>query len=342
MESFKQIKEMKLIDRFNRVHDYLRISLTDKCNLSCIYCNPKSLQRRLLHHNELLSYEELLLLVQIFLQSFSVKKIRFTGGEPLVRKDVLQFFEKVSRLKSDYDFEIGLTTNGTLIENNLEVLKMFGFNKLNISLDSLNREKFLAITGEDKLHSVLRAIEKALTHGFSPLKLNAVIIRNINDNEILDFVEFVKEKDINVRFIEFMPFTNNDWSKDGFIPSSEIRNIIEQKYQLRTLNEKLSLVSKDYELVGHKGKISFISSISDHFCNRCNRLRITAKGKMKLCLFSTGENEIDFRKMLREEKLNQHEIEERIINALQTKEEQHFNIESIIKNNQNEMISIGG
>ncbi len=333
---------MKLIDRFNRVHDYLRISLTDKCNLNCIYCNPRSLKRSLLHQNELLSYEELLKLIRIFLQSFDVKKIRFTGGEPLARKDILQFFEKVCYLKKDYDFEIGMTTNGTLLEKNLDALKKCALNKLNISLDSLNREKFSAITGEDKLHSVIRAVEKALILGFYPLKLNAVIIRNINDNEILDFVEFVKDKNINLRFIEFMPFTNNAWSKDGFISSSEIRNIIEQKYQLRTLDEKLSLVSKDYEIIGHKGKVCFISSISDHFCDRCNRLRITAKGKMKLCLFSNSENEIDFRKIFREKKLSQNEIEERIISALQMKEEKHSDIESLNRIDQNEMIGIGG
>lgn len=335
--------EMKhLVDRFNRVHNYLRISLTDKCNLNCIYCNPKTLQRNLLHQNELLSYEELLLLIQIFLQSFGVKKIRFTGGEPLARKDVLQFFEEVSRMKNDCDFEIGLTTNGTLLEENLEALKKFGFNKLNISLDSLDRNKFTAITGSDSLHSVLRSIDKALVLGFFPLKLNAVIIRNINDSEILDFIEFIKDKDVNIRFIEFMPFTNNAWSKDGFIPSSEIRNIIEQKYQLRTLDKKLSLVSKDYELIGYKGKVSFISSISDHFCGSCNRLRITAKGKMKLCLFSNGENEIDFRKIFRNEKLSCNEIEEKIINAMKFKNEMHHEIESLMNIDQNEMISIGG
>jgi len=339
---------MKLIDNFNRTHDYLRISLTDKCNLNCIYCNPKTLQHSSLHQNELLSFEELLELIKIFLQSFGVKKIRFTGGEPLARKDVLQFFEKVSRLKNDYNFEIGLTTNGSLLEDHLEKLKQFKFDNLNISLDSLNREKFVAITGSDFLHSVLHSIEKALHLGFSSLKLNAVIIRNINDVEILDFVDFVKDKDINIRFIEFMPFTNNAWSKDGFISSSEIRNVIKQKYQLKMLDKKLSLVSKDYELVGYKGKVSFISSISDHFCDSCNRLRITAKGKMKLCLFSTSESELDFRKIFsegsfgRDEKLERNEIEEKIVRAMELKNEKHPEIESIVQMDQNEMIGIGG
>lgn len=333
---------MKLIDNFNRTHDYLRISLTDKCNLNCIYCNPKTLQRSSLHQSELLNFEELIDLTTIFLQSFGVKKIRFTGGEPLARKNILQFFEKVSRLKNDYDFELGLTTNGTLLEKNLEILKQFRFDKLNISLDSLNRKKFEAITGNDSLNNVLRSIEKAQRLGFSPLKLNAVIIRNINDSEILDFVDFVRNKNINIRFIEFMPFTNNAWSKDGFISSSEIRSEVEQKYQLKMLDKKLSLVSKDYELVGYKGKVSFISSISDHFCDSCNRLRITAKGKMKLCLFSTSESELDFRKIFRDEKLEQDEIEEKIVNALRFKNAVHPEIESIMNIQQNEMISIGG
>lgn len=255
---------------------------------------------------------------------------------------MLQFFEKVSRLKNDYNFEIGLTTNGSLLEDHLEKLKQFKFDNLNISLDSLNREKFVAITGSDFLHSVLHSIEKALHLGFSSLKLNAVIIRNINDVEILDFVDFVKDKDINIRFIEFMPFTNNAWSKDGFISSSEIRNVIKQKYQLKMLDKKLSLVSKDYELVGYKGKVSFISSISDHFCDSCNRLRITAKGKMKLCLFSTSESELDFRKIFRDEKLERNEIEEKIVRAMELKNEKHPEIESIVQMDQNEMIGIGG
>lgn len=331
-----------LKDNFNRVHDYLRISLTDKCNLNCRYCNPANSNSEKLSRTEILSYDELLRLINIFTGKLGIRKIRFTGGEPLVRKDILKFFEMVYPLKLKYGFEIGLTTNATLLEDKLFYLKKFGLDRLNISLDSLKPDKFKYITGKDSFDSVLRAIIKASELDFYPLKINMVVMKNLNDDEIMDFVEFAKDTTINVRFIEFMPFGNNHWKYDGFINSEEIKKIIEKKYPLIELSGIRNNVSKDYSIEGYNGKISFISSISNHFCDSCNRLRLDAKGKMKLCLFSTGENELNFKELLNTPNYSDDDISELIDYALQIKWKAHPAVEELIKFDKNNMLVIGG
>ena len=287
----------QLKDSYGRIHDYLRISLTDKCNLNCVYCNPADYNHNTFLNKQILTYEEVVRVVKIFTSMFGFKKIRFTGGEPLVRKDILNLFESVSELKKQSSFEIGLTTNGTLLEDKIEYLKKYGIAKLNISLDSLKPDKFKIITGKDNYESVMRAIKKAEQLGFNPLKINVVVIKSINDDELLDFLDFFKDRNVNVRFIEFMPFGNNSWSETGLLSFSEMKEKIEQKYELIEIPSKKSAVAKDYNILGYKGKVSFISSISNHFCDSCNRLRITSDGKMKLCLFSTGENEINLKEL---------------------------------------------
>ncbi len=286
----------KLADNFNRIHDYLRISLTDKCNLNCIYCNPSGGSIKKLSRNELLSFDELLRIIEIFTEKLGVKKIRFTGGEPLVRKDIIESFKSVYSLKLRYGFEIALTTNGTLLSDKLEDLKRYGLDKLNISLDSLRPERFKYITGTGNLNNVINAVKEANSLGYDPLKLNAVIIRNVNDDEVLNFVDFIKDTRMNIRFIEFMPFGNNMWNSQGFIGYKEIKEIIEEKYSLKEITDIHNLVAKDYSIIGHTGKVSFISSISNHFCESCNRLRIDSRGKMKLCLFSNGADELNFKR----------------------------------------------
>ncbi len=331
-----------LIDKYGRVHDYLRISLTDRCNLNCLYCNPISYQQNNYHRSDVLDYSEILRLIKIFTGELGFKKIRFTGGEPLVRKDILTLFESVSELKSIYNFEIGLTTNGTLLEDKLTSLKKFGVDKLNISLDSLKAENFKFITGRNNLENVIRSINKAEELGFNPLKINVVVVKNVNDNEIIDFIDFVKNRNLNVRFIEFMPFGNNSWNEDGFISFNEIKNIVEQKYTLQEIPSIKNTVSKDFKILDHTGKVSFISSISDHFCNACNRLRINSKGMMKLCLFSTGNNEINFKQLFSEENNSDDEICDIIYQALQQKQKQHPDVEQLITLERNNMLSIGG
>ncbi len=330
-----------LKDKYDRVHDYLRISLTDKCNLNCQYCNPERSNAQKIKRSDILNFDELLRLIDIFTSQLGVKKIRFTGGEPLVRKDVIKFFEMMYPLKVKYGFETGMTTNGTLLEEKLTDLKRYGLDRLNISLDSLKPEKFQFITGKDNFHSVFRAIHKALDLGFHPLKINVVVMKNINDNEVIDFVDFVKDTPMNVRFIEFMPFGNNHWNYDSFISWNEIKNRIESKYQLLELPSGRNNVAKDFGIEGHTGKVSFISSISNHFCSTCNRLRVDAKGNMRLCLFATGENELRFKELL-----NAHYSDEDICrlidDTLQLKWKSHPDVEELLSFEQNNMLSIGG
>ena len=334
---------MKILkDSFNRIHDYLRISLTDKCNLNCIYCNPLEHQSKKLNKNEILTFNELLRLINIFSGRLGIKKIRFTGGEPLARKNTLEFFKSVYLLKIKYGLEIALTTNGTLLENNLQEIKRYGIDKLNISLDSLKPERFQYITGKDNFDAVIRSINKAANLGFDPLKINVVVMKNVNEDEIIDFVEFVKDTNLNVRFIEFMPFGNNNWNTDGFISSEEIKNLIETKYKLKEITGPMNIVAKDYSIAGHSGKVSFISSISDHFCKSCNRLRIDARGKMKLCLFSTGTNELNFKQLLNNSQYSDEMISEMILTSLYQKEKTHPRIEELLKFEENNMLSIGG
>ncbi|HUX93124.1 MAG TPA: radical SAM protein, partial [Ignavibacteriaceae bacterium] len=271
-----------------------------------------------------------------------VKKIRFTGGEPLVRKDIMHFFSSVSQLKQQYGFEFGLTTNGTLLEDKLDNLKSFGLDKLNISLDSLRPERFKYITGKDNLESVIRSIRKASEIGFEPLKINVVVMRFVNDDEIIDFVDLVKDSKMNVRFIEFMPFGNNRWNRDGFISYKEMKNIVEAKYKLTEETSFKNLVAKDFNIEGHSGKVSFISSISSHFCESCNRLRIDARGKMKLCLFSTGEDELSFKELLNNKDYSDDDICGLIETSLQLKKKIHPEVDELLKFEENNMLSIGG
>jgi molybdenum cofactor biosynthesis protein A len=330
-----------LSDKFNRVHDYLRISLTDKCNLNCRYCNPVHSHIKKLKRSEILTFDELLRLIEIFTGKLGVKKIRFTGGEPLVRKDILKFFNMLHPLKQQYGFETGLTTNGTLLEDKLSDLKKSGLDRLNISLDTLKPDRFTFITGKDNFHSVKRSIFKASELGFDPLKINMVVMKNLNDDELIDFVDFVNDTTMNVRFIEYMPFGSNQWKHDGFISSDEIRSIIETKYQLISLPNGQHHVSEDFGIAGHSGKVSFISSISRPFCSTCNRLRIDAKGKMKLCLFSNGENELNFKELLNIGSYSDDDICDFIDNTMQFKRMAHPEVAELM-NVDNNMWSIGG
>ena len=341
MTKTRKYKQMKLIDNFNRVHDYLRISLTDKCTLNCIYCNPDHHIHFGFNKDQILSYEEILKIIRIFAGSLQFKKIRFTGGEPLVRRGVFDLFEKVKKIKDEFDIQFGITTNGTLLKGNALRLKNSGIEKLNISLDSLQREKFLKITGRDNLQDVLDAINESEAVGFNPVKINVVVIRNVNDNEILDFVEFVKDRNLNIRFIEFMPFGNNQWQRDGFISYKEMKDIIESEYILNPLYSDVSDVAKDFSISGFKGKVSFVTSMSEHFCNTCSRLRISADGKMRVCLFSTGKEEINFKTLLRNN-CSETEIIELVHSAIKYKWEKHPEPEELAKLEQNNMLTIGG
>lgn len=331
---------MKLIDNFNRIHDYVRISLIDKCNLNCIYCNPSNSFARFESKKSILTYEELFRLMKILVRDLEVKKIRFTGGEPLIRKDVMKFFEMISSLKNQYDFEIGITTNGTNLLDKLDSLNQFGVERLNISLDTLNKTKFIAITGSDYFDETLTAIQKAVLIKFKSVKVNMVVIKNINDDELRDFVEYFKSYPITLRFIEYMPFTGNQWDDSKFLSWKEMKNRIEEKFSLTEIQSD-GKVSKDFFVNGSKLKVGFISSISDHFCDSCNRLRITAAGQIKNCLFS-NPSDLSLKSLLANETKSDEMIIEFIQNSLQSKWVKHPSADELSQLNQNNMMSIGG
>ncbi|MHB1686226.1 MAG: GTP 3',8-cyclase MoaA [Ignavibacteriaceae bacterium] len=332
---------MELIDRFNRKHDYLRISLTDKCNFNCIYCNPVDHLSEKFLREQMLSYEELVRIIDLFAGRLGFKKFRFTGGEPLIRKDIFKFFQNVKQLKDKYKFEIGLTTNGSLLKGNTKKLMGLGLDKLNISLDSLNPAKFFSITQKNEFKKVIDSIDEAISTGFNPLKINTVVIKNVNDDEIPGFVEYAIKKNINIRFIEFMPFGNNQWQNDGFISYGEIKKIVEMHYKLELLESPNSAVAKDYKIAGSNGTVSFISSMSDHFCSTCNRVRISSEGKFRLCLFAEGKHEINFKELFRQG-LSDEEIISMLDEIIKQKWEKHPGAEELSLMIENNMLKIGG
>ena len=333
---------MILTDNHNRAHNYLRISLTDSCNLRCTYCNPDGNELNKFRNSEQLTNKELLRLIKIFVIHFEFKKIRLTGGEPLARKNILELFDSIHKIKTTKPFELGITTNGTLLGENLKRLKDSGLDKLNISLDTLDRNKFKSITRLDKLDEVLSSINEAIKLNFSPIKINTVIMKGVNDNEIIDMVEFAIEKDLNIRFIEFMPFSSNGWSDNEFISYEEIKNIIEKKYTLIPKASNPSEVAKSFTIKGFYGTVSIISSISNHFCGDCNRLRITANGNLNLCLFTSKENQIPLIKYLRSSNYNDDDIARIISVSLLNKNLKHPEIEELLKLESNNMLQIGG
>lgn len=331
---------MVLKDIYNRKHDYVRISLIDKCNLNCIYCNPSDSFIHFKSNKSILTYEELFRLINILVRDLEVKKIRFTGGEPLIRKDVLKFFEMISPLKKQYNFKIGITTNGTYLLDKLDSLHKFGVELINISFDTLNKTKFTTITGKDYFDETLTAIHKAVSMDFKSVKVNIVVIKDINDNELIDFVDHFKYFPISLRFIEYMPFTGNQWDNSKFLNWRKMKSQIEQKHSLIEIR-KNGNVSKDYFVDGSILKVGFISSISDHFCDSCNRLRITATGQIKNCLFSNPSN-LGLKPLLANKTTSDRMIIEFIQNSLQSKWAKHPNTDELSLLHQNNMMSIGG
>jgi len=332
---------MKLIDKYNRVHNYLRLSITDKCNLNCVYCNPTKNAMIITHVRKLMTDEEIERIINLFLSKFEFKKIRLTGGEPFARKNIVSLIEKIGKLKQNFDFEVNATTNGTLLNEKLHTLINLGLDRLNFSIDSLKNDTFREITRFDKAEKTIKVILKAKEIGLKNIKLNTVVMKGINDNEINDFVDFAVQNDLCVRFIEYMPFTNNDYNKNHLMTMSEIIAIIKEKHELIELNNNNSSVAKEYRIKNKLGKVSIISSISKHFCSNCNRLRITSTGQLRLCLFSPNNNNLDLRKMI-VQGYSDNEIAEQIVNSLEFKNQSHADLGDLIMLDSNNMIHIGG
>jgi len=325
----------RLIDRFNRAHTYLRISVTDRCNLRCQYCMPpEGIEWK--ERRELLSFEEILRVARVFV-AMGIDKIRLTGGEPLARKNLDMLIEQLAGL--DGLNTIAMTTNGILLSDQVSRLKEAGLSALNISLDTLRPERFQQISKRDYFHQAMAGIEAALNEGFDSIKLNVVVMAGVNEDEILDFVRFVEDKPINVRFIEYMPFKNNAWSQGDVYPFLSMKRQIESRYELRPVAPEFGAVAKDFVLPGYLGTVSFITSMTDSFCATCNRLRLTADGQIKSCLFHPAE--VNIRDTMRTG-ISDFELETLIESAVLQKQEAHPPMEELLNVENRAMIEIGG
>jgi len=274
-----------IIDNYNRIHTYLRISLTDNCNLRCFYCMPEE-EYEFTPTSRLMQADEIEALASTFVE-LGVNKIRLTGGEPLVRKDAADIIKRLSRL----GINLTLTTNATRLNDFVTVLKDANVRSLNISLDTLEADKFTIITRRNQFHQVYNNIQLMLKNRFH-LKVNMVVMKGLNDGEINDFIEWTKDEPVHVRFIEFMPFTGNRWTSNKVVTWQEMLHIIESKYSFLPLQNDKHDTAKSYQVPGHAGTFAVISTMSSPFCSGCNRIRLTADGKMKNCLFSKEETDL--------------------------------------------------
>ena len=273
-----------LADAYNRSVKDLRISVTDRCNFRCTYCMPLD-QYEWISKKEILTFEEITRLATLFV-GLGVEKIRLTGGEPLVRQNLDQLVAKVAAISGLKD--LCLTTNGALLAEKIDSLKAAGLKRINISLDTLDPEKFRRMTKRGDLEKVLEGIFAAKDHGLHPIKLNAVIERGVNDDDILELVEFSREHGLAIRFIEYMDVGNsNNWTSEKLVSKAEILEKISSRYPLREIGrDQGSAPSVDYEFIDGRGDLGVIASVTEPFCSSCTRARLTADGKLVTCLFS--------------------------------------------------------
>ena len=327
--------ENRLIDRHGRRHSYLRMSITDRCNLRCTYCMPPQ-GIDWTPREDILTADEIVRLGTIFV-GMGITKIRLTGGEPLSRRDVGQIAERLGALPGLKT--LAMTTNGISLAKRAADLRAMGLNALTISLDTLKRDRFMEIAKRDQFGAVMDGIEAALKAGFAPLKINVVVMRGVNDDEILDFVAWAKDRPINVRFIEYMPFPDNKWSTGGLMPYAEMRALIARNYELIPLVGERTAVGKDFRLAGREGTVSFVTSMTESFCGGCNRLRVTADGNIKSCLFHPAEQSL--RDAMRAGGSDA-DIERLIMNAVDGKQAAHPPMEELMTMKNRTMIEIGG
>ncbi|NXE73086.1 MOCS1 protein, partial [Cochlearius cochlearius] len=325
-----------LTDSFGRQHNYLRISLTEKCNLRCQYCMPEE-GVQLTPKSELLTAQEIITLARLFVKE-GVEKIRLTGGEPLIRPDVVDIVGQLYKLEGLKT--IAVTTNGINLARLLPRLKEAGLNAINISLDTLVPAKFEFIVRRKGFHKVMEGIHKATELGYRPVKVNCVVMRGFNEDELLGFVDFTKDLPLDVRFIEYMPFDGNKWNFKKMVSYKEMLDTIKQRWpELEKLPCEASSTAKSYKVPHFQGQISFITSMSEHFCGSCNRLRITADGNLKVCLF--GNSEVSLRDHLRSG-ASEEELVQIIGAAVGRKKKQHAGMFNISQMKNRPMILIGG
>ena len=309
---------MELIDQFLRKINYLRVSVTDRCDLRCVYCMKEKMN--FLPKKEILSFEEIERLCDNFI-SLGVKKIRLTGGEPLVRKNIIDLIKNLNSKKIHTNLkEITLTTNGTLLSNFAKDLKINGINRINVSLDTINPKKYNKITRFGDLEKVIKGIEEALKNNIQ-VKINTVVFKNFNENELIALIEWADSKGVDLTFIEVMPMEDTDISRDlQFVPLDSIFKQLNERYNFYISTHNTGGPSKYYESKILKNKIGFITPLTNNFCDNCNRVRITSTGKLYMCL---GQNDfVDFREILRNDYSDEY-IKDKIRFALSIKPKRH-------------------
>lgn len=282
-----------LKDSYGRAIRDLRVSLTDRCNFRCFYCLPHG-EPPIAPKEQMLSYEEIEYACEIFV-SLGIEKIRLTGGEPMMRRDIETIIKKLSRLRAKGLQDLALTTNGYFLPDRGQALKDAGLDRITISLDSLKRDTFKQMTGVDVLDRVLQGIEAAKAAGLQPIKINAVIVRGHNEAEVADFAAFAREHDVKMRFIEFMPLdSGHEWAREQVVSGREIRERISARFPLIPLTvQRGSETASRYRFAdGAPGEIGIIAPVTEPFCGACSRIRLTADGQIRTCLFSTVEHSL--------------------------------------------------
>ncbi len=330
--------KQQMLDRFGRLHTNLRISVTDVCNFRCIYCMPEDMT--FMPDSALMTFDEILSLARIFV-ALGINKVRITGGEPLVRPGVPTLIKRLTQLEELKD--ISLTTNGIGLINQAQALYDAGLRRINVSLDTLNEEKFEQMTRRKVLSRVLQGLKTAHECGFNPIKVNAVAMRGFTDDEIVDLATFARQNDYQLRFIEFMPLDADDvWGRNMYVPGKEIIAKINDIYPLTPValnGEAKSDTAQRYRFSDNGNEVGIISSVSEPFCENCNRVRLTADGKFRTCLFSLTET--DLLTPLREGASDE-AISQLILDAVAQKEAGHkINAADFIKPERN-MSRIGG
>jgi cyclic pyranopterin phosphate synthase len=285
---------MDLLDSFGRVVRDLRISVTDRCNFRCTYCMPAE-GMTWLDRSEVLTYEEIERVARICVETFGVDSLRLTGGEPTVRAHLPQLISKLAalRLPDGTKPDIALTTNGATLRNIALELRNAGLDRINVSMDSLKPERFFAMTRRDELHNVLAGIAEAQIAGFSPMKVNAVVERGANDDEILDLVRYGRDNNVEVRFIEFMPLdATNEWERNKVVSQDEIVAAIAAEFPLELMPARGAAPADRWRFLDGKGTVGVIPSVTHPFCGDCDRVRLTSDGQFRTCLFATDESDI--------------------------------------------------
>lgn len=333
MESVPQ----NIVDKFGRVHDYLRISLTERCNLRCFYCMPEE-GVELRERSVFMTAEELVAIAKTFV-SLGVRKIRLTGGEPLIKKNAEIIIRELGKLP----IELTITTNAVVVDRYIDIMKEAGIKSINVSLDSLKEERFNDISRRNYFSKIVSNIELLLKNDFI-VKVNAVIIRDVNDSELVDFVQWSKDKPVHVRFIEFMPFDGNNWDWEKKVSYKEMLEDIYNHFgedEIERIDPKPNDTARNFRIKGAPGTFGIISTVTNPFCDTCNRIRLTADGKIKNCLFSEDETDL-----LTAYRKNQ-PIIPKILDAITAKHKalgghEKFTNESVSKLKNRSMITIGG